>query len=416
MAIENIYGGNFDSIDKTTVLKMTVIIKSIYPMVLSKTWLINKLYSADKIVAGSTVDLDLKNYTMDINGSMRLSNGADIYGNVSIYNSLYCNSLNVDNINTINLTTQNLDVSDLVNIDGTTNLNGSSNLNGIVYLNNKLINYNNTIYCSDNLINTYHNYIGTTTLIDVNGLAYIKTLITNNISSDTIKSNVYTSLSDNAGCSITNVINLAISNNNNTTAQVTIGDTDNPVKFDLCANSDTTGINYNGDFQLNNKMLDDNKFYLYGGGQIIFDGVSYFNNLDIGYNNDTDRDSTINTPINNLYKLNINGSVRIGNDLLIGGNITHYSDYKLKTNINKLNNCLNKINNINGYTYNRIDYHNDKIYYGLIAQEVEKEYPEIVHDINNIKSINYQSFTAILLESIKELNIKISELEHLIKK
>ena len=41
---------------------------------------------------------------------------------------------------------------------------------------------------------------------------------------------------------------------------------------------------------------------------------------------------------------------------------------------------------------------------GLIAQEVEEVFPELVTEKDNIKSINYQSFTAILLECIKELN------------
>ena len=180
----------------------------------------------------------------------------------------------------------------------------------------------------------------------------------------------------------------------------------------------TIQINKIGNCYSYDKSRTNNNFYLYGGGQIIFDGISYLNNLDVGYNNDThiDKTSNMNTPMDNIYKLNINGSVKIVNDLLIGGNITHYSDYKLKTNIFPLKDSLNKINNINGYTYNRIDFNDNKIYYGLIAQEVEKEYPEIVNDTNGVKSINYQSFTAILLESIKELNIKIIELEHLIKK
>ena len=108
MAIENIYGSNFDSIDKTTVLKMTIIIKSICPMVLSKTWLINKLYSASKIVVGSSVDLDSKSYTMDIKGNMRITNGADIYGNVSIYHSLYGKNAMIENVSAINTSITNL--------------------------------------------------------------------------------------------------------------------------------------------------------------------------------------------------------------------------------------------------------------------------------------------------------------------
>jgi hypothetical protein len=49
---------------------------------------------------------------------------------------------------------------------------------------------------------------------------------------------------------------------------------------------------------------------------------------------------------------------------------------------------------------------------GLIAQEVEINYPEIVFEKNDIKSINYSSFIAVLLECIKELNTKIENLEN----
>jgi hypothetical protein len=51
------------------------------------------------------------------------------------------------------------------------------------------------------------------------------------------------------------------------------------------------------------------------------------------------------------------------------------------------------------------------IHIGLIAQEVEKEYPQIISEENNIKTINYTSMIAILVESIKELKTEINELK-----
>ena len=52
------------------------------------------------------------------------------------------------------------------------------------------------------------------------------------------------------------------------------------------------------------------------------------------------------------------------------------------------------------------------IHIGLIAQEVEKEYPQIISEENNIKTINYTSMIAILIESIKELKTELNDLKY----
>ena len=108
----------------------------------------------------------------------------------------------------------------------------------------------------------------------------------------------------------------------------------------------------------------------------------------------------------NIYTLNVI------QDILLGGNITSYSDIKLKNNIVKLTDCLNKIDTIHGYSYTRNDLSDvNKQYIGLIAQEVELMYPELISDKDNIKSINYQSITAILVECVKELKCEINKLK-----
>jgi hypothetical protein len=49
---------------------------------------------------------------------------------------------------------------------------------------------------------------------------------------------------------------------------------------------------------------------------------------------------------------------------------------------------------------------------GLIAQEVEQIYPELVSvDVNGYKAIDYASLTPILLEAIKEQQVAIGELQ-----
>jgi len=112
----------------------------------------------------------------------------------------------------------------------------------------------------------------------------------------------------------------------------------------------------------------------------------------------------------NNAALDISGSCSISKDLLVVGNITSYSDERIKTNIQPIQGCLDKIKNISGYKYNRTDLETNETHIGLIAQEVEKNFPELITETNNIKGINYQGFIAILLNCIKELNEKIKSL------
>jgi hypothetical protein len=110
--------------------------------------------------------------------------------------------------------------------------------------------------------------------------------------------------------------------------------------------------------------------------------------------------------------LNVSGVCSISQNLLIAGNVISQSDRKIKKNIKYIDNCLERINNISGYEYTRTDL-NDAHHIGLIAQEVEENFPELVTESNNIKGINYQGFIAILLNCIKELNEKIEKIKSL---
>jgi len=109
--------------------------------------------------------------------------------------------------------------------------------------------------------------------------------------------------------------------------------------------------------------------------------------------------------------LDVTGAVTFKSDLSVTGNVVSSSDKKLKNNITKLESCLENVQLINGYRYNRIDL-DGEAQIGLIAQEVEINFPELVFEKNNLKSINYSSFIAILLQCIKELKNKIEILEN----
>ena len=104
------------------------------------------------------------------------------------------------------------------------------------------------------------------------------------------------------------------------------------------------------------------------------------------------------------YKLHVSG------DIYSSGDITAFSDIRLKENIVQLSGCLDKIDNIRGVSFNRIDTGSKHI--GLIAQEVEAEFPQLVAtDLNSgFKSINYGNVVAVLLECIRELKVEVNKI------
>ena len=86
------------------------------------------------------------------------------------------------------------------------------------------------------------------------------------------------------------------------------------------------------------------------------------------------------------------------------------SDIRYKKEIQPLKNSLSKIIQLNGVSYYfKKEYFKDKNFndnkqVGLIAQDVEKIYPELVQtDAEGFKSIDYAKLTPILVEAIKEL-------------
>ncbi len=104
---------------------------------------------------------------------------------------------------------------------------------------------------------------------------------------------------------------------------------------------------------------------------------------------------------------NIKGNIILSknHNLMIEGNckaknLITTSDIRLKTNFSKLDNSLENILKLDGVYFNWKGESKKNI--GLIAQEVEKIYPELVDSSFSSKGILYQGLTSIILESIKE--------------
>lgn len=154
---------------------------------------------------------------------------------------------------------------------------------------------------------------------------------------------------------------------------------------------------------------------------------NFFNNVTfakIGYQNLT----TCNL---NPVKLQVSGHCIIGsnylnnisqnfineNALIVTGEIyttndvTTDSDISYKYDLQKIDNSINKIKSLNGYTFLRNDVassQQNKRYCGLIAQEVEKIMPEAIsikHD--NKLRVMYNNLSALFVEAIKEQQYNI---------
>ena len=93
-------------------------------------------------------------------------------------------------------------------------------------------------------------------------------------------------------------------------------------------------------------------------------------------------------------------------------NVYIRSDKAYKENIKKIESATDKVNQINGYTYNIKDSNDKTRTVGVIAQEVEKILPEAVTmNDEGKRQVNYNGLIALLVNSVNELTARVKELE-----
>ncbi|MBP5668386.1 MAG: tail fiber domain-containing protein [Salinivirgaceae bacterium] len=122
----------------------------------------------------------------------------------------------------------------------------------------------------------------------------------------------------------------------------------------------------------------------------------------------------------------IKGTYRNGKTFYVNGDAggtsewASNSDARLKKNVQSLSGALDKVLKLRGVTYywknreemaaakgvaaDKMDYgYDDKKHIGIIAQELEQEFPELVHTAEDgFKSVEYSTLTPILIEAVKE--------------
>ena len=98
----------------------------------------------------------------------------------------------------------------------------------------------------------------------------------------------------------------------------------------------------------------------------------------------------------------------------IAGDLSINSDARLKANIVSLGATLSKLLQIDGKSYTMKKDESEKNKIGLLAQDIEKVFPELVSESNGIKSVNYQGLVPVLINALKEQDVLIKEQQRIL--
>ncbi|MEC7085480.1 MAG: tail fiber domain-containing protein, partial [Bacteroidota bacterium] len=99
--------------------------------------------------------------------------------------------------------------------------------------------------------------------------------------------------------------------------------------------------------------------------------------------------------------------VKFNGDATLAGNLNINSDARLKANIVSIGSTLSKLLKIDGKSYTMKKDENKKQKIGLLAQDIEKVFPELVSESHGVKSVNYQGLVPILINALKEQDEKM---------
>ena len=107
--------------------------------------------------------------------------------------------------------------------------------------------------------------------------------------------------------------------------------------------------------------------------------------------------------------------VKFNGDATLAGNLNINSDARLKANIISLGGTLSKLLQIDGKSYTMKKDESEKQKIGLLAQDIEKVFPELVSESHGVKSVNYQGLVPVLINALKEQQSEIDELKTMLK-
>ena len=101
------------------------------------------------------------------------------------------------------------------------------------------------------------------------------------------------------------------------------------------------------------------------------------------------------------------GAATFNSSVTAGGDVTAFSDMRIKHDIETIEGALAKVSDMRGVYFKRNDGEPGT---GVIAQEIENILPEVVKD-GEYKSVAYGNMVGILIEAIKELKAEVEKLK-----
>lgn len=121
------------------------------------------------------------------------------------------------------------------------------------------------------------------------------------------------------------------------------------------------------------------------------------NTLGIGMSIESSKQNMSNIPIEGETKLAVDGNI------YATGSVITLSDEREKEDIKIINNSLDKVKQLTGYTYTMKGNRST----GLMAQDVKKVLPEAVFTIGNKETVAYGNIIGLLVNAINEISQKI---------
>jgi hypothetical protein len=110
--------------------------------------------------------------------------------------------------------------------------------------------------------------------------------------------------------------------------------------------------------------------------------------------------------------MNVSTQLVVSGETFLAQSPSISSDERLKCNIKLIENPLNKLANIHGYTYN-YNYDVATTVAGVLAQEVATVFPEAVtiQPGTDYMSVRYDALVSLLIGSVQELTARVATLE-----
>ena len=128
----------------------------------------------------------------------------------------------------------------------------------------------------------------------------------------------------------------------------------------------------------------------------------------------------INANIDHNGDLNTSGSITGNSGSFANDVVAFTSDIRLKTDIEPIQNALDKVQSLNGFTYKHneiageLGLNTETRYAGISAQDLQEVLPEAVKNApasDKYLTVQYEKVVPLLIEAIKELKTEIEELK-----